>query len=155
MRETLCGCWHLKASQWKNCIIKKLRESATQPVILSMDSARPNCRPPQRRERQNSGKIEDKNNGFPHFLHRFTFTSTSLLPVPMWNWWSLKTRLCFPLEIADFLSLIRRSFQISTIWKYFPNDTELALGMTLLELHYILQVFCVRQEDGGGVNRGS
>jgi len=25
----------------------------------------------------------------------------------------------------------------------------------LLELHYILQVFCVRQEDGGGVNRGS
>jgi len=27
--------------------------------------------------------------------------------------------------------------------------------MTLLELHYILQVFCVRQEDGGGVNRGS
>jgi len=39
--------------------------------------------------------------------------------------------------------------------RYFPNDTELALGMTLLELHYILQVFCVRQEDGGGVNRGS
>ena len=36
-----------------------------------------------------------------------------------------------------------------------PNDTELALGMTLLELHYVLQVFCVRQEDGGGVNRGS
>ena len=25
--------------------------------------------------------------------------------------------------------------------------------MTLLELHYILQVFCVRQEDGGGLNR--
>ena len=39
--------------------------------------------------------------------------------------------------------------------RYFPNDTELALDMTLLELHYILQVFCVRQEDGGGVNRGS
>jgi len=39
--------------------------------------------------------------------------------------------------------------------RYFPNDTELALGMTLLELHYVLQVFCVRQEDGGGVNRGS
>jgi len=42
--------------------------------------------------------------------------------------------------------------------RYFPNDTELALGMTLLELHYILlvvQVFCVRQDDGGGVNRGS
>jgi len=38
----------------------------------------------------------------------------------------------------------------------FPNDTELALGMTLLEsLQYILQVFCVRQEDRGGVNRGS
>jgi len=35
------------------------------------------------------------------------------------------------------------------------NDTELALGMTLLELHYVLQVFCVRQEDGGGVNRRS
>jgi len=33
--------------------------------------------------------------------------------------------------------------------------TKLALGMTLLELHYILQVFCVHQEDGGGVNRGS
>ena len=39
--------------------------------------------------------------------------------------------------------------------RYFPNDTELGLGMTLLEMHYILQVFCVRQEDGGGVNRGS
>ena len=38
--------------------------------------------------------------------------------------------------------------------QYFPNDTELALGMTLLELHYILQIFCVRQEDGGGVNWG-
>jgi len=40
--------------------------------------------------------------------------------------------------------------------RYFPNDTKPALGMTLLELtkvHYILQVFCVRQEDGGGVNR--
>jgi len=24
-----------------------------------------------------------------------------------------------------------------------------------MELHWILQVFCVRQEDGGGVNRGS
>jgi len=36
--------------------------------------------------------------------------------------------------------------------RYFPNDTELALDMTLLELHWILQVFCVRQEDGGGVN---
>ena len=23
--------------------------------------------------------------------------------------------------------------------RYFPNDTEMALGMTLLELHYILQ----------------
>jgi len=39
--------------------------------------------------------------------------------------------------------------------RYFPKDTELALGMALLELHYVLQVFCVRQEDGGGVNRGS
>jgi len=38
--------------------------------------------------------------------------------------------------------------------RYFPNDTELALGMILLELHWILQVFCVCQEDGGGVNHG-
>jgi len=36
----------------------------------------------------------------------------------------------------------------------FGHDTELALGMTLLELHYILQVFCVHQEDRGGVNWG-
>jgi len=35
------------------------------------------------------------------------------------------------------------------------NVTELALGKTLLELQYILQVFCVRQEDGGGVKGGS
>jgi len=34
--------------------------------------------------------------------------------------------------------------------QYFHNDTELALDMTLLKLHYILQVFCVRQEDRGG-----
>ena len=39
--------------------------------------------------------------------------------------------------------------------RYFPTDTELALGMTLLELHYVLHVFCVCQEDGKGVNRGS
>jgi len=39
--------------------------------------------------------------------------------------------------------------------RYFPNDTELALDMTLMELHYILQVFNVRQEDGGEVNRES
>ena len=39
--------------------------------------------------------------------------------------------------------------------QYLPNDTKLALGMTLLELHYILQVFCVRQEGGGGLNWGS
>ena len=39
--------------------------------------------------------------------------------------------------------------------RYVPNDTEVALGMTLLELHYVLQVFCVCQEDGGGVNQGS
>jgi len=39
--------------------------------------------------------------------------------------------------------------------RYFPKDTELALGMALLEFLYILQVFCVRQEDGGGVNQGS
>jgi len=31
----------------------------------------------------------------------------------------------------------------------------LALGMILLELQNILQVFCVCQEGGGGVNRGS
>jgi len=35
------------------------------------------------------------------------------------------------------------------------QDTELALCMTLLELRHILQLCCVRQEDGGGVNRGS
>jgi len=39
--------------------------------------------------------------------------------------------------------------------RYFPKDTELALGMTLLKLHWILQVFCVRQEDEGGVNWSS
>jgi len=27
--------------------------------------------------------------------------------------------------------------------------------MTLLEMQHILQVFCVRQDDGGGVNRGA
>ena len=39
--------------------------------------------------------------------------------------------------------------------QYFPKDTKLALGMNLLELHWILQDFCVRQEDGGGVHWGS
>jgi len=39
--------------------------------------------------------------------------------------------------------------------QYFLKEIELALGMTLLELHWILQVFCVRQEDGGEVNCGS
>ena len=35
------------------------------------------------------------------------------------------------------------------------GGTKLALGMALLELHWLLQVVCVRQEDGGGVNQGS
>ena len=39
--------------------------------------------------------------------------------------------------------------------RYLPNDTELALGMTLLELNWILQVCCVRRDDVGGVNWGS
>jgi len=43
---------------------------------------------------------------------------------------------------------------LPTLW-YLPKDTELALGMTLLEMHYILQVFCVSQEDGGGGKQGS
>jgi len=40
------------------------------------------------------------------------------------------------------------------ILRYFPKDTKLGLG-TLLELHYILQCFCVCQEDGGEGNRGT
>jgi len=39
--------------------------------------------------------------------------------------------------------------------RYFPKEIKLALGMTLLELYLILQVFCVRQEDGGGGNQRS
>jgi len=50
-------------------------------------------------------------------------------------------------EIYEFLL---RASQITL-----ENVTELALGKTLLELQYILQVFCVRQEDGGGVKGGS
>jgi len=33
--------------------------------------------------------------------------------------------------------------------RYFPKDTELVLGMTLLELHYILQVFSVSVKKMG------
>jgi len=47
--------------------------------------------------------------------------------------------------------LVFRGEALPTL-RYFPKDTKLALGMTLLELNYILQVFCVRQEEGGGVN---
>jgi len=36
-----------------------------------------------------------------------------------------------------------------------PKDTQVALSMTLLELHYILQVFCIHQEDRGGGDRGN
>ena len=38
--------------------------------------------------------------------------------------------------------------------RYFPKDPELALGMTLLELYYILHVLCVCKEGGGGGVRG-
>jgi len=54
--------------------------------------------------------------------------------------------------VSSILAIRREA--LATL-RYFPKDTELALGMTLLELHWILQVFCVRQEDGGGVNRRS
>jgi len=47
-------------------------------------------------------------------------------------------------------SALRRREALPTL-RYFPNDTKLALG----ELHDVIQVFCVRQEDKGGVNRGS
>jgi len=43
------------------------------------------------------------------------------------------------------------------IMQVYP-PVKLALAMTLLELHWILpdpKVFCVRQEDGRGVKRGS
>ena len=53
------------------------------------------------------------------------------------------------------LSILAFRWKALPSLRYFPKDTELALVMILLELHYILQVFCVRQEDGGGVNRGS
>ena len=38
--------------------------------------------------------------------------------------------------------------------RFFSKDTELALGMSSLELHYILQCLCVCQEDGGVGNWG-
>jgi hypothetical protein len=41
------------------------------------------------------------------------------------------------------------------LYRYFFKDTEVALDMTLLELHWILQVFCVSEEEGEGVNQGS
>ena len=39
---------------------------------------------------------------------------------------------------------------------YQQTNKQTNMVMTLLELHYILlvQVFCVRQDDGGGVNLG-
>ena len=63
-------------------------------------------------------------------------------------------RWCCGVGVSSILAF--RQEALPTL-RYFSNDsdTELALGMTLLELHYILQVFCVRQEDGGGVNGGS
>jgi len=39
--------------------------------------------------------------------------------------------------------------------KVFGRKIRRKPALTLLELHYILQVFCVRQKDGGGVKRGS
>jgi len=61
-------------------------------------------------------------------------------------------RWCCGVGVSSILAFRREALPTP---RYFPNDTELALGMTLLELHWILQVFCVRQEDGGGVNRGA
>ena len=56
-------------------------------------------------------------------------------------------RWCCGVGVSSILAF--RQETLPTL-QYFTNDTELALGMTLLELHYVLQVFCVRQEDGEG-----
>ena len=58
------------------------------------------------------------------------------------------------LECHQSWRFVRTREALPTL-RYFPNDTELALGMTLLELHYVLQVFFVRQEDGGGLTGGA
>ena len=52
--------------------------------------------------------------------------------------------------VSSFLMFCPSRGALPTL-RYFPKDTKLALGMTLLELHWILQVFCVRKKD----NRGS
>jgi len=59
-----------------------------------------------------------------------------------------------PFHITQNLQLAQLRYRLSTNQNNIIPHT-LALGMTLLELHYVLQVFCVRQEDGGGVNQGS
>jgi len=75
-----------------------------------------------------------------------------------WVWWfSIRDqcfiiRWCVGARVSSIPAFRREA--LPTL-RYFPNDTELALGMTLLELHWVLQVLCVRQEDGGGANRGS
>jgi len=66
--------------------------------------------------------------------------------------WCFVIRWCCGGGVSSILAFRRKALPSL---RYFPNETELALGMTLLELHWILQVFCVCQEDGGGVNRGS
>ena len=69
----------------------------------------------------------------------------------MLHMWCFVIRWCCRVGVSSILVFCQEA--LPTLW-YFPNGTELALGMTLLELH-VLQVFCFRQEDGGGVNRGS
>jgi len=73
-----------------------------------------------------------------------------------WVWWvcirDALLRWCCAGGVSSILAFRRET--LPTL-RYFPKDTQLALGMTLLELHYILQVFCVLKEDVGGVNRGS
>jgi len=71
----------------------------------------------------------------------------------VWYAWCFVIRWCCGGGVSSILAFCREA--LPTL-RYFPKDTKLALDMTLLrESHYILQVFCVCQDDGGGVNRGS
>jgi len=53
--------------------------------------------------------------------------------------------------VSSILAFCREALPVL---QYFPKDTELALCMRLLEMHWILQRLCVGQEDGGAGDRG-
>jgi len=118
-------------------------------IPLREASAQPNCCVALRSVNSQPWRFTNNSLGLP-YAHS--------LSVCLYLWVCVVCA-CFLLYLSVYLRWARGVFCVlfyicNHLFVFFLLFLQ-ALGMTLLEVHWILHVFYVRQEDGGGVNRGS